>query len=67
MFRQYTRARSDRSRSIMLRVIVLPGIISCLDGGLTMVENQVFDIAHDLRIALVRVSGHSVEALAGFM
>lgn len=51
----------------MLRVIVLPGIISCLDGGLTMVENQVFDIAHDFRIALVRVSGHSVEALAGFM
>lgn len=52
----------------MLRVIVLPGdnpVPRCF--GLTMVENQVFDIAHDLGIALVRVGGHRVEALAGFM
>lgn len=32
-----------------------------------MVENQVFDIAHNLRIALVRVGGDGVEPLAGFM
>ena len=51
----------------MLRVIVLPGRNLVPRRRLTMIENQVFDIAHNLRIALVRVGGDDVEPLAGFM
>lgn len=32
-----------------------------------MVEDQVFDIAHNLSIALVSVGGNGVEPLAGFL
>lgn len=34
---------------------------------LTVIQDQVLNIAHDLRIALVRICGDRIEPLAGFL